>query len=165
MKYNSVIGIDPSSKGAHITFMPLVDANSWSQTFIAFPPKGKWTPSRCLQGYELMRLYFQGVGEAWRPRIYMEAPIMSKASVQSMLVQAFVSGAIQAAAESVFSESIELVPPSSWKKAIIGNGAAGKPAIKEFVIDSGLLSDGYAQDFYDSCAIALYGLQRAPDLH
>lgn len=87
--------------------------------------------------------------------IFVEAPVVGRGGVRSTLVQAYVSGAIQAAASAY--GGVHLVNVQSWKKAVVGSGRADKQAVKQAIISHGL-SDDLPQDFYDATAICLYGL-------
>lgn len=162
MSHDAVVGIDPSSKAAHMTFIPFV-GDSFSQTALVFTPKGKLVPSRTWDAYTRVRHYFLGIEEGgYTPRVYLEAPVLVKGAVQSMLAQAFISGAIQAGAESVFPESVEIVAPAEWKSEVLNKGNASKDDIKEHMLHVSFdFEADLAQDFYDSGAIALYGLGRS----
>ena len=164
MKANSSIGIDPSSKSAHITVIPFRE--SWfTQTELIFEPKGKYTPARSADAFrQLITLFGKMKNDGVEPQIYLEAPTLVKGAVQAMLTQAYVSGVIQAACESIWDDSVSLIAPSQWKSHVMGKGKgnASKEMVKNFIMSSMLeLDDGLKQDFYDSGALALYGLRFA----
>lgn len=164
MKPNSTVGVDPSSKTAHITVLPFRD--TWyTQEVLTFEPRGTYHPTRAADCFEQAYHYFDSLRSMdVCPSVYIEAPTLVRGAVQSLLTQAYISGVLQSAINSVFPDSVTLVPPSEWKSHVLGkgNGNAGKEKIKEFMVNSMLtMDDNLDQDFYDSGAIALFGLRFA----
>jgi Holliday junction resolvasome RuvABC endonuclease subunit len=95
------------------------------------------------------------------PWVFIEAPIVwgSKAST---LLLGQVSGALIAAAGVAGAERVEMVNSSTWKKQVVGNGAAKKPEIARFVHQHWPKAWDMSNsdpDLMDSACIVQYGLQ------
>lgn len=93
--------------------------------------------------------------------IYVEAPIVAgRRNLQSSLKIAQVCGVFIGAAASAGMERVYLVPPSSWKAEVIGNGNADKERIRSWLAaNKPEISSlcGADQDLRDAACIAIYG--------
>lgn len=158
----TILGVDPSSKGLHVVvgFQEL-DPEFFVRKELKFNESGPYTPLRAQRAYDLFqeflaRCYEEMPDSKNEFEVFLEGPVVGKGGVKSTMVQAYVSGAVQAAC-SGFGEIIHLVNVTSWKKEIVGNGRAGKSEVKRAMRGRGI-PDGLQQDFYDATAICLYGL-------
>lgn len=66
------------------------------------------------------------------PRLFLEAPVLGVGGAGSTIPQAYVSGAILAAAVQGGSQ-IALINNQTWKKRVTGNGNCNKMAVSEWV--------------------------------
>lgn len=101
-----------------------------------------------------------GVARAYGdPVVYLEEPLVGRGGVKSTMVQAFTSGAVQAAF-AMEGVPVHLVNVGTWKKEVLGNGRADKPAVMELVRHrwpDAAVATGGDQDLADAAAIAMYG--------
>jgi Holliday junction resolvasome RuvABC endonuclease subunit len=148
-----VAGCDPSSKKlAVVVSHPdgRVTTHVWQST------NKKWEPSSCLSASEWIRCEFARMDPG---TIWIEDPVVGRAGIRSSVVQAFVSGAAQAAFQSL-GWTVQMVNVQRWKAVVVGNGHASKDDIASAVTqhwpDAARItsSDG---DLTDAAAIALYG--------
>lgn len=96
--------------------------------------------------------------EDYNTTVWCEAPIVGiSKNVQTGLNIATTVGAVLAVSQVSF-----LVPPASWKKAVLGNGRATKAQVSDWLRevkpDLFRLCNG-DQDAIDATCIALYGEQ------
>lgn len=94
--------------------------------------------------YEDLKVYVEDV-------IYIQNPIttINLAKIVSM---------IQVICTELGIE-YNIVMNRTWKKEVVGNGAAKKEDIKKFAIRQFGLEDGLDQDFYDASCLSLYGIR------
>lgn len=99
------------------------------------------------------------------PRLaYIEAPVVAGArNIQSTVKQAYINGVVQAAfVQAGFT--VEMVPISTWKMVVVGNGSASKEQVARRIrgrwapVHRSAAGD---QDLLDAAAICLYGEQHA----
>ena len=83
---------------------------------------------------------------------------MGRGGVKSTMVQAFVSGAVQAVLYDL-GIGVHLVPVGTWKKATVGKGNATKAEVKQWVEMKYPTLKGEGQDILDAAALADYGHQ------
>jgi len=91
---------------------------------------------RCNAAFEAVYIWSQGVEErdGVAPRLFLEEPVMGVGGPGATIPQAFVEGAVMAAAAQAGAE-IRLVNNSSWKKQVLGNGNINKKEIAGLVKD------------------------------
>ena len=157
-----VVGIDPSSvklamvaKAVGVSEPLLV-----CQSRIASTGHGG-SPLACDAAYRSIPHYLGPLSQHGSLHVYIEAPVVGR-GVRSTLVQAFVSGAIQASLATL-TRHVYLVYPSAWKKAVIGKGSATKGDVASSIaaLWPGAFSMAAGdQDIVDSAAICLYAEQR-----
>ena len=157
----TTIGIDPSSKGLHIVVgHDDIAPEFWVRHEIKFGIGGPYSPERAQAAYEKFDEYLQQcvdtMPDASRElNVWIEAPVVGRGGVKTAMVQAYVSGALQAVALKY--GSVRLVNVSTWKKNVIGSGSADKDKVKRHMrFDFGIPAD-LDQDFYDATAICIYG--------
>lgn len=153
-----VAGCDPSSrKVAVVVDHPdgRITTTTWSSRV------KKWEPSSCLSAHEWVVTMF---GRMDRGTVVIEQPAFRSAGVMSTVVQAFVSGAVQAAFLGI-GWDVQLVNISTWKKAVVGSGSASKDdiavAVREQWGPAFASCDGDG-DLIDAAAICLYGRHHLP---
>lgn len=158
-----VIGIDPAStRLAGVVCRigmdgrpRLLDASKRELTTKKWSPEV--TPLAMEWSWDLLAL----ARSAGDPVVYMEAPVVGRGGVRSTMVQAFTSGAVQAAFgwEEV---PVHLVNVQTWKKELANGGPhpVGKDAVGAMVgeqwPEAAAAAAGDA-DLIDAAAIALYG--------
>lgn len=118
-----------------------------------------WEPKDAASAYEQIEATFHDVLElTMEDHVFLEEPVMGR-SVRPTIVQAYVSGIIQAIATGIGAE-VTFVNNKAWKKEIVGNGNASKDETRKVLTarDRRLArlcgTDG---DLYDAVGIALYG--------
>lgn len=90
--------------------------------------------------------------------VAIEAPIQGMSrNVRVGISLAMVAGAVAVAAQKTGS-IVEIVPPSLWKKTVLGAGNANKDQIKSYLAENhpSLYSQCHSQDMVDATCIALY---------
>ena len=90
--------------------------------------------------------------------VAIEAPIQGMSrNVRVGISLAMVAGAISVAAQQCGSH-VDIVPPASWKKTVLGVGNANKDQIKSYLEENhkALYSNCLSQDMVDATCIALY---------
>jgi len=87
--------------------------------------------------------------------VFIEEPIVGRGGVRSTMVQAYMSGAVQAAFVQCGCD-VYMVNVSKWKREVIGRGNSTKEQVREFMVAAGM-PDDLSQDAYDAGAIAVYG--------
>ena len=90
--------------------------------------------------------------------VAVEAPIQGMSrNVRVGISLAMVAGAVTVAAQQAGAR-VDVVPPSSWKKAVVGVGNANKDQVNDFLErhHPGLHAKCRSQDMVDAVCIALY---------
>jgi Holliday junction resolvasome RuvABC endonuclease subunit len=88
---------------------------------------------------------------------YIEAPVTARGGVKTTIVQAFVSGVVQACfVKAAFR--VYLVNVSTWKKTVCGNGHADKRSVAQAIKQRWPEIKTDDQDLLDASGILLYGL-------
>jgi len=153
------LGIDPAS--TKIAVVALV-GDEFKTDF--YKRLGKSGGESCAGAWHAIQYFVSQIHFTW-PGLpiyaYIEAPVVGRAGVRSTMVQAFTSGAIQAALYEAGC-SPQTVNVSSWKKSVIGRGNATKEeAAKWLRLRRPALhrSAGGNQDIVDAACIAIYGQQ------
>lgn len=155
MKY-TVIGCDPAS--AKSVAVVLTDEG---YDIHVFTTKAKDMPTRA---YEQM-CWMRGVVRTIDGPVvlYLERPVFSRGGLKALLPLGETQGSIAAGAVSA-GATVVRVSPAEWKKAVIGNGNAGKLKIKLYLkkhwLNFYLESEGDI-DVCDAGAIALFGRKKA----
>lgn len=115
----------------------------------------KWTPEHTHSAHEwITTMLAHDPGVMW-----VESPLVGKAGVRSTIVQAFTSGAAQAALLHLGWE-VRLVNVSTWKKRVTGSGKASKDDVGNTVESKwakGWAAASRDADLIDAAAICLYG--------
>lgn len=161
----TVIGVDPSSHGLHVVVGHHdIEPKFFVQKRIDFEVAGPYSPLKAHRAYDLLnefvvhcRLTMPDTKNELE--FFIEAPVVGRGGVKSTLVQAYVSGAVQAVCNQY--GSVHLVNVGTWKKSVLGSGSLAKPDVKRRVRQIAGLPDGLDQDFYDATAICIYGLDAA----
>lgn len=168
MREPCIVGIDPSSKKLAVTiFMPA--SNDIRSFFYPLRKKANdtYTPKVAHSAYSTVELMVHKHHlRRYDTKVFMEAPVIGRGGAKSTMVQAYVSGAVQAALLSL-SIPVTLVNVQVWKKDVVGNGAAGKPQVATAVQQrlSGLKLTAHwqeinaDQDIIDATALMMYGLR------
>ncbi len=90
--------------------------------------------------------------------VAVEAPIQGMSrNVRVGISLAMVAGAVVVAARQAGAR-VEVVPPATWKKAVIGVGNANKEAVSDYLAEhhAGLHARCGSQDMVDATCLALY---------
>jgi Holliday junction resolvasome RuvABC endonuclease subunit len=88
---------------------------------------------------------------------YIEAPVTARGGVKTTIVQAFVSGVVQACfIKAAFK--VYLVNVSTWKKTVCGNGHATKHDVAKAVKQRWPEIRTDDQDLIDACGVLFHGL-------
>ncbi len=155
-KPSFVVGIDPSSKSAAYVSEEFMAKIQFAETS---------GPEACCKARRETVLILDAVkkdfDKKYLPVVYLEAPIVGIGGVKTTLVQAYVSGAIQAACFDVGFDVV-LISNTKWKKKIVGSGKATKDEIKSFVkkhhknVYKSIQDD---QDMIDAFCIWKYGVE------
>lgn len=93
--------------------------------------------------------------------VYIEEPVVAGArNIRSSLLIAQICGVMMGVCASVGIKEVYLVPVSSWKKEVVGNGAADKQRVHAWIDQNhpeiAALCGG-DQDLYDAACVAIYG--------
>lgn len=160
----TVMGVDPSSKklamvsrvmggsGFSAHAVELSKKNNSESCYLAY-----WK-LRAAIDLELNRAGFEAL------RVYLEKPVSGVGGPGATIPQAEVSGAMQTLLWELYEKGLDidwrLVNNTTWKKHVIGNGAADKVKIsaemKKIWPD---LWKNHDQDIIDAGAICLYGMR------
>jgi Holliday junction resolvasome RuvABC endonuclease subunit len=92
--------------------------------------------------------------------VFVEQGLVGRGGVKSSIIQAYVAGGLLCGLHEGGAARIELVNQSTWKKRIVGNGAAKKPDVARFVRESWPELHKRAdsnEDVADAGLIAWYG--------
>jgi hypothetical protein len=155
------IGIDASSKLLPIVaFVEGEDAPRVKLYRLA----EKSGPQACAAGIKAVQMFiaslpWEDISKRINLNVYIERPVAyGGGRGQAVFLQSFTSGAIQGAF-AAHGARVNLVPPSSWKKAVVGHGGADKGRVASTVrrrwpYDYSLL--GGSQDLIDAYCIARY---------
>jgi hypothetical protein len=134
-KILTVGGIDPNS---HKLALVETRASNKRKPFLHSCDLGKDESheERCDRAFEFIRLWCLAVEErdGVSPRLFLEAPVMGVGGPGAPIPQAYVEGAVMAAASQSGAE-IRLVNNQTWKKEILGNGVIKKEDIDPLVAD------------------------------
>ena len=89
--------------------------------------------------------------------LYIESPVTARGGVKTTVVQAFVSGVVQACfVKAAFK--VYLVNVMTWKKTVCGNGRASKPDVARTIKRRWPNITTADQDLLDACGVLLHGL-------
>lgn len=151
------VGIDPSSLKLAIVAKTAASQQPLLVSQRKLAEKGHGgSPQACLMAQKFVRQQLSKF--AGHPlTVYIEAPIVGR-GVHATLVQAFVSGAVQASL-STMTTRVYLVYPATWKAQIVGRGNASKADVLKHirVVWPPLAAKaGTDQDLIDAGAICLY---------
>jgi Holliday junction resolvasome RuvABC endonuclease subunit len=130
----AVVGIDPNShKLALVESRRSAKKKAFLHTFDL--TKADYE-ERCSIAFEAIYMFSLGCEQRddVAPRFYLEAPVMGKGGPGATIPQAYVEGAVMAAAAQAGAE-IHLVNNSTWKKRILGNGNINKKDIADKMKD------------------------------
>lgn len=98
------------------------------------------------------------------PRLaFIEAPLVGRGGVRSTMVQAYVSGVVQACFVKA-GFTVYLVNVQTWKSAYCGNGHASKDDVRRSLAGrwpKGARTAGSDSDLIDAAAICDYGREVA----
>lgn len=155
-----IVGIDPSStKLAVVTLIP--GHRGWKVLAHKYTLGPKYHPTCTLHATAAIRRHVtqSPIADQLQRYAFVEAPVVGKGGVRSTMVQAFTSGATQAALLGA-GFNVELVQNTAWKKSIVGSGNAAKGDVAEALrlrwpVQQARVADD--QDLLDALAIALYG--------
>lgn len=147
-----IAGADPASGKLAVVMDDdgQVTKHCWKST------SKKWEPANCAEVHRWVQREFMDLhcGD-----LFLEAPVVGRGGAHATIVQAFVSGAVQAA----FLElgwRVHLVNVQRWKKHVAGTGRADKDDVERALADVWPVgwdaADGDA-DLIDAAAIAVYG--------
>lgn len=156
-----IVGIDPSARKIAIVATQTLLRVSHVKTYVLYKASERQTSDSMGRAVDAM-LEFVEWAEAVEPRgeryAWVEDPVVGR-SVTATTKQCFISGIIRGhlarAGFTVYGVNV-----SSWKKEVLGNGRAQKPAVKAHLkrawpkIDGLVGNDG---DLADAAAINLYG--------
>lgn len=153
-----IVGVDPSSQ----SLAAVIVADD--QDFVAYKRsvrrKGPaWNPQEAHAVMKNVEDFFLFLLDIRSPdHVFLEAPVMGR-SVRPTIVQSYVSGMIQAVVAGT-GATLVLVNNKAWKKAIVGNGNAGKEETAAALIKrepSLAAICGTDFDLFDAAGMALYG--------
>jgi len=156
-----IAGVDPSSKKLAVV-IDHQDGRVTTHRWVA--EAKKWEPTNCQSAHRWVITEFRHTepGIVW-----FEEPLMGRGGVRTSVVQAFTSGAAQAA----FLElgwQVRLVNVQRWKAEVVGNGHASKDDVAATVAERWPDVVGLGDpDLNDAGGICLYGrgvLARAAEL-
>lgn len=161
-----VVGCDPSSK--HLAFMaeePLTRTILHAKFDLRINggrKSAKYEPAVAESAYDAAWAFARQVRLA-SPKservVYIEAAAVVSGRANQCIVQAYTSGAAQAAFVSEGFE-VYLVSIGTWKKDVCGNGAAKKEDVArtiKFVWPKAAQMAGKDQDLLDAAAISYFG--------
>lgn len=156
-----IVGCDPASTRLAFVAKYIGGITSASAKY----PLGKrYTPDCAAEAMDLTLDFLHGIA-TMAPRdsarvAFIESPVGgSKLNVQALAKQAFVSGVVQACCIKA-GYTVHLVPPSTWKQAVVGNGNASKvEVIRTIAAKWPKLSKTVGQDtdLNDAAALCIYG--------
>lgn len=167
MSSELIIGGDLSSKSiALVARHPLTP----TAAMVKYPlraQKDAWTSASAAEALDCMMQYVDEIAPMavlGAPRlVFLEAPVVAGArNIQSTIKQAFINGIVQA----VFVKAgftVELVPVSTWKLAVCGNGRADKTQVANSIRRQWAITHNAAngdQDLIDAAAVCLYGMKK-----
>ena len=152
-----VYGVDPSSK-----LLAVAHGNDTAVEFEAHTlergAQGAW------QAYEFISGLL-ATSSSDDTLLAMEQPLVGRGGVRSTLVQAYISGAVQAAAVAR-SVPLLLVNVQTWKKDVIHNGNADKDRVRAVLEEEKPMEaraihafGRHEQDLFDALGLQLYGLR------
>lgn len=154
------LGIDPAS--SKIAFVAVVGDEEYKTAY--YKRLGTSGGHACSSAWHTTNLFLAVVHMTW-PGLpiyaYVESPVVGRAGVRSTMVQAFTSGAVQAALYDAGCDP-QGANVSSWKKAVIGKGNATKDDVADWLQlrrPDLFRAAGGNQDVVDAACIALYGQQ------
>jgi Holliday junction resolvasome RuvABC endonuclease subunit len=158
-----IAGIDPSAKKiAIVATHPTLNV-SYVQSFMLYKTKETQTPAslgKALDAMDEFLAWAAGVAPQGEQRFaWVEDPLVGRGGVTTTMKQSYVGGIIRATLHNA-GFTVYGVNVSSWKKDVLGNGRAQKPAVSAHLKRAwpkvhGLVgSDG---DLADAAAINLYG--------
>lgn len=156
-----VLGIDPASVRVAYVAKSLILNTSAHRKYLLGK---KFSPECCVEAKRTVETFLQlvstmAVSDA--PRVaFIEAPAMGRTrNVQTTIKQSFVSGVLQACLlEAGFK--VYLVPPSTWKAEVCGNGSASKADVIRTVArrwPKMARRIGQDEDLNDAAALTIYG--------
>lgn len=166
-----IVGIDPASTRLAMV-AKAANGSSWVTSKVNNLSGGKkgtpWSPTACHEAAKVTRNFVQVVQSRWPGQgvhAFIESPLVGKGGVRSTLVQAFTSGAVQAALVEG-GATVTMVNVGTWKLDVIGHGNATKDDVAEGVRlrwPAFVRSAGEDQDLLDAAAIALFGQDHLPE--
>ena len=159
-----IAGIDPSAKKiAIVATHPTLNVTH-VKSYVLYKASEKQTPEslgRALDAMDEFLAWAETVEPQGERYAWVEDPLVGRGGAVTTMKQSFVGGVIRASlARAGFV--VYGVNVSTWKKQVVGSGAAKKPAVQAHIKKAwpkvaGLVgSDG---DLADAAAIALYGQQ------
>jgi Holliday junction resolvasome RuvABC endonuclease subunit len=155
-----VVGVDPSSKTIALVAKHPVIGTVSAQKYILAKKAG---PEACSVAMEVMQEWMHQVDQiaplGGNRLAFIEAPVIGKGGARTTMVQAFVSGVIQACfIQGGFN--VYLVQNTAWKRVVVGDGSASKDACARAIAGRWprvyQLAQG-DQDLLDAAAICIYG--------
>lgn len=157
-----VVGIDPSAaKIAIVATHPVLNVTR-AKSYVLYKAKERQTPAtlgKALDAMDDFLVWADTVAPQGERYAWVEDPLVGRGGVSTTMKQSFVGGVIRASLARAGFE-VYGVNVSTWKKSVVGNGAAKKPAVRTSVkqkwpkVDGLIGNDG---DLADAAAIALYG--------
>lgn len=151
-----VVGIDPSSKKIALC---TARKNEYQLDVIRLPA-GMYSATGA--AYREVFSFLDQVGHSDDVVVYMELPLVGVGGVHSTIVQSQVGGAVMAAVKnSLRPTPLKMVNVGTWKKQVIGNGAAKKPEVAEWLEKNWPEAYDLAggdQDLIDAACINRYGV-------
>jgi crossover junction endodeoxyribonuclease RuvC len=156
-----ILGIDPSLRGTGYGVIRLGKPHPMAQAqgTIACPPA--WEHSRCL--VKVAQTLREVVRE-FRPTVCVVEGLFYAQNLKTALVMGEARGAAVAAVAEAGLEVFEIAP-RKVKQAIVGYGAAHKPAVARMVQRLLGLAEPPAPDAADALALALTFAQEAGRFH
>lgn len=154
------VGVDAASK-----VLPIVvfDGSVESVPIVSLVKLAESSgPRACRNGYRAVTNFIGGIAEPslkWTLKVSIEGvAIYDGGRAKAAVAQAYTVGAFQAAFYE-YGAIIEFVPPSRWKKVVLGNGGLDKRGVASAVRrrwpDHYRLLEG-SQDLIDAYCIARY---------
>lgn len=148
-----IIGCDPASKKIALFG---IRENAHEKFFCEVPKSTRWSEMQQMRS-ELVRQI--NIWRDYNPVLFCEEPVVAgRRNIRSTILIAETVGLILSLPIPVY-----IVPVSSWKKETVGNGAASKDAVSQWLM---LAHPDYYQlcggngDLIDAAAIAVYGRTR-----
>jgi len=150
-----IVGLDPSTKKLAFAYKIGVEINGDEKTIT----NSRYSPTSSFVAYAETKHFLSGLERHvfdYERYLFIEAPVVGRGGANTTMKQAFVSGAVQAAAIELHWE-VHLVHNSKWKKEVIGAGNATKGDIRQHVVVEFPWVEGASQDLIDAIAIQEYG--------